>query len=106
MSMSLQLREAKISAEICKHNVAHIKAAGLNVQDFIPEYQTAMYWSNQYEVLRIEHARFPDLYHGQKEHPHLLLVQSKLKPPMVDVHDMALKHFSKNAHQFEYINKK
>jgi hypothetical protein len=54
----------EISTEICEHVMAHIKAAGLNVEDFIPVYQTATYWSNQYEVLRIERARFLDLYHG------------------------------------------
>ena len=90
--------------EICEHVVVHIKAAGLNVQDFIPEYQTAMYWSNQYEVLRIERTQSHNFYHVRKERPSLLLMQSKLKPPMVDLRDTILKHFPNIAHQFSDIN--
>jgi hypothetical protein len=48
----------------------------------------------------------PDLYHVPKERLNLSLVRSKLKPPMVDVRDTALKYFSNNAHQFGYINEK
>ena len=86
-----------IGAEICEHAVAHIKAAGLNVQDFIP----VPNWFAQYKVLRIKRARFFDLYHGQKEGPHSSFARSKLKPLMVDVRDTDLKHYPNNAHQFE-----
>jgi hypothetical protein len=90
----------EISAEICEHVVSHIKAAGLNVEDFIPQYQTADYWSAKYEALRRDRASFPDLYYGRKERPSSLLEQSKLKPPMVDVRDTILTHFPNIVHQF------
>ena len=96
----MQLREAR--SQRGDYVVAHIKAVGLNVQDFVPEYQTATYWARQYEVLRINRAKYPDLYHGQKERPHSSLVRSKLKPPMVDVRDTALNYLSNNAYQFGY----
>ena len=90
----------EVSSEICEHVVSHIKAAGLNVENVIPIYQTAQYWSGQYETLRINHVSFPALYHGHREHPSLLLKMSKLKPLMVDVHDTILTHFPNIVHQF------
>ena len=85
---------------MCEHVVAHVKKAGLNVQDFVPQYQTASAWTNQYEVLRIEQKRFPDLYQGRKERPNDLLARSKLKPPMVDVRNTDLKHYFNNTREF------
>ena len=95
----------EISADICEHVVSHIKAAGLNVEDFIPIYQTADYWSGQYEALRCDRASFPSLYHGRRERPSSLLDKSTLKPPMVDVHDTISKHFSNIAHPFTSLKR-
>ena len=91
-------RKPEVSSEICEHVVSHVKKAGLNVEDFIPIYQTALYWSGQYEALRIDRARYPALYHGHRECPSSLLNKSTLKPPMVDVRDTISKHFSNIAH--------
>jgi len=93
-------KKPEVSSEICEHVVSHVKKAGLNVEDFIPIYQTALYWSGQYEALRIDRARFPNLYHGRRERPSSLLEMSTLKPPMVDVRDTILTHFPNIVHQF------
>ena len=88
----------QVSAELCDHVVSHMMAVGVNVEDYIPRYQTAEWWARQYQVLRNHRTAHSHLYHGGKERPHCRLALSTLKPPMVDVRDTVLHYLSNNTH--------